>query len=287
MLKKEIFFGLIVSITLMAGFNIFLVNQNIFHQFSLNQEETHAILIRKSEWNENWTQLENIGDNLYNLAANETSDTSMDTAKSTWDLESWNRGSGGLDDEDRKTLYSVFRNVSSVFEYGLGESTYIAAAVGLSRYAGVDSDAVWVSQARDRVHSVYSRLHFRFHFLDIGRTREWGYPVSDLNKNLFDYQIAPLIMERQPFDFYYVDGRYRVACAGVCFLHAMKYKADMSSVIVGIHDNDQGRGYDIMSKIADIILQEKRLWLYKLKKETTEKDLYDMWIWEILSCSSN
>ena len=55
---------------------------------------------------------------------------------------------GGLANSDRELLASLYYNSSSVFEFGLGESTHIAAYVGVPRFAGVDSDAVWVAKAR-------------------------------------------------------------------------------------------------------------------------------------------
>ena len=52
---------------------------------------------------------------------------------------------GGLSDPDRVLLTSL-----SIFEFGLGESTHIRVRdTGVLRYSGVDSDAVWVGNARD------------------------------------------------------------------------------------------------------------------------------------------
>ena len=51
--------------------------------------------------------------------------------------------------------------------------------------------------------------------------------ILKLQKIHFNYQIASLIVERQPFDMYLVDGRYRVACACLSLLHAMSRGGDM------------------------------------------------------------
>ena len=73
---------------------------------------------------------------------------------------------GGLDDSDRDLLARIYFNASSVFEFGLGESTHIAAYVGVPRYSGVDNEVVWVGKARDG-----AKLdHFRFSFSDTGKT---------------------------------------------------------------------------------------------------------------------
>ena len=196
-----------------------------------------------------------------------------DTTRTRFTLDGWKRGSGGLDDDDRRVLGDLYFNANSVFEYGLGESTKIAAYTGVPRYAGVDSDATWVAQARD---STNMNL-FLFHFADIGETIEWGNPKHNvLQKIQYDYQVAPLVLAHEPFDVYLVDGRYRVACACVSFLHAMKYGADMSKVRVGTHDNEREE-YHVLEQVADVVVKNKKLWVYILKEGTTEEDLFKIW----------
>ncbi len=48
-------------------------------------------------------------------------------------------------------LGSYYGSANSVFEWGLGESSYIAGHLNVPRYAGVDSDAEWVSSTRAKV----------------------------------------------------------------------------------------------------------------------------------------
>ena len=70
----------------------------------------------------------------------------------TFDLSAWDQQSnGGLYDEDRMMVAKYYGEANSVFEWGLGESSYIAGHLDVPRYAGVDSDATWVSAARDNV----------------------------------------------------------------------------------------------------------------------------------------
>jgi len=188
-------------------------------------------------------------------------------------LSGWERGDGGLFDSDRLLLGELYYNATSAFEFGLGESTKIAARVGLPRYAGVDSDAVWVSMARDA-----SMDHFRFTFADIGSTVKWGNPKNaNLQKIHFNYQFAPLIVEQDPFDVYLVDGRYRVACACASFLHAMSHGGDMSNVRVVIHDSDREQYQESFLKVADIEQQSKKLNVYKLRDGVTEEDVFNLW----------
>jgi len=196
--------------------------------------------------------------------------------RSKFSLEGWTKGTGGLDDADRMALGDLYLNAKSVFEYGLGESTLIAAHTGVPRYAGVDSDALWVAQARTN-----SKLdHFRFNFADIGASKEWGHPQNSLLQKInYNYQLAPLVLEDEAFDVYLVDGRYRVACACVSFLHAIKTGGDMALIKVGVHDNhfNSNRHYDVLTDVADVVIKNTRLWVYKLKNSTTEEDIYTLW----------
>ena len=60
-------------------------------------------------------------------------------------------------------LGDLYFNTKYVFEYGLEESTLIAAHTCLPRYAGVDNDVFWVAQARNNSKFDY----FCFNFADV------------------------------------------------------------------------------------------------------------------------
>ena len=111
-------------------------------------------------------------------------------------------------------------------------------------------------------------------------TKAWGHPANErLPKIKYNYQIQSLFSELKPFDVYMVDGRYRVACACISFLHALKYGADMDKVRVSVHDNDQRhRGYEKLQHIADLEEQNKKLWVYKLKPNVTEYDIANIYL---------
>lgn len=243
---------------------------------SLTAKSTTGAVVAAPTKSENeeppMAQFDSIRKMLYKEAIRPASSLS----RSKFSLEGWTKGTGGLEDADRLALGDLYLNAQSVFEYGLGESTLIAAKTGVPRYSGIDSDAVWVAQARNN-----SKLdHFRFNFADVGMTGAWGYPTNlALQKIQYNYQIAPLVLEDESFDVYLVDGRYRVACACVSFLHAIKTGGNMELVRVGVHDNDQNgvRKYDVLTKVADVVVKNKKLWVYKLKNNTSEEDIYNLW----------
>jgi hypothetical protein len=202
------------------------------------------------------------------------------------DLKEWKRngmaGDGGLNNKDRKLLGILYHKASSVFEYGLGESTYIANHVGVERYAGIDSDPVWVGMARDKVSP-----HYRFYLGDIGPTVEWGYPKDNnkIPKQVLDYQLQPLIVEPKPFDVYMVDGRWRLACMLASFLHASARGGDPAKTIVCIHDCNTMNEAHLDRSVyhtADELLElvdhsQNKLCVYQRKPGTTDEQLRDMW----------
>jgi hypothetical protein len=187
---------------------------------------------------------------------------------------------GGLLDVDREFVEEIYYHANSVFEFGIGESTDIAAATNLPRYLGVDSSSEWVKNVRDRAPD-----RFRFFFADVGKTGEWGYPVNDkgqkrktTSKMMLDYQIAPLFLEKKPFDVYMVDGRWRVACVMVCFLHATQTGGDLKKIRVILHDYSNREGmYDVVEDVAKIEQQVGRGVLLSLRPYVKEADLFDMW----------
>jgi hypothetical protein len=171
-------------------------------------------------------------------------------------------------------LGSLYEEARAVFEFGVGESTYVAAEVGVPRYVGVDSDIKWVEMARQNA----AQDHFRFYVADIGETLKWGFPRKRVRKIKLDYQLGALEMEKEPFDVYMIDGRYRMACALASFMHAISRGADMATVKVAIHDYQNARrGYGAVRKVANVVNNTKKLHVFKLKSNVTEEVLFQMW----------
>lgn len=208
-----------------------------------------------------------------------------------FNLVEWGKKTaGGLMDQDRLYLAKLYGQAESVFEYGLGESTYIADHVGVRRYAGIDSDPVWVGLARANVSS-----HFRFYLADIGETKRWGFPEDNLTKSVFQYQMGPLVSEPEAFDVYMVDGRWRFACMMAAFLHASAHGAPHTKTTVLLHDcmanPDEHIGavesgaprkhYRMHYHDADHLLRLEHsggvLCAYHRLETTTDEQLLDMW----------
>lgn len=202
-----------------------------------------------------------------------------------FDVASWpHKSDGGLEDADRTLLAQIYSQAGSVFEYGLGESTRIANHVGVPRYAGIDSSIAWIQQTQEKVSP-----HFRFYYGDVGAIKGWGYPADPfLQKSVWQYQVAPLQAEPEAFDVYFVDGRWRVACMLLSFLHASARGAPDTMVLVhdcfqkgyspvGLDVNVMGvRYYTVNDDLLDLVdHSHMRLCVYKRKSSTTDSMLLE------------
>ena len=200
----------------------------------------------------------------------------LPSSRNNFNVNEWEGkviSSGGLMKSDRVLLGSIYYNAISVFEFGLGESTRIAAYVGVPRYSGIDSDPNWVVQARDEVNNA----HYKFYLADIGQTGDWGHPIDEkLRKIPLNYQFQALRIEMEPFDVYLVDGRYRVACAMASFLHALSRKADIAKTRVLIHDAKRD-DYQVVLEIAEVIDQSDNFYVLRLKENVTEAQIASIW----------
>ncbi|KAK1741449.1 hypothetical protein QTG54_007927 [Skeletonema marinoi] len=116
--------------------------------------------------------------------------------------------------------------------------------------------------------------HFRFIFADIGATGAFGTPENDtLQKIPLSYQSAPLNDEMEAFDFYLIDGRYRVACACASMLHAMSRGGDMQKVMFGVHDYPGREGYHQLESVGDIVKESERLRVFQTTTQLSAKNV--------------
>jgi hypothetical protein len=112
----------------------------------------------------------------------------------------------------------------------------------------------------------------------------------NLTKSPWQYQVAPLESELEPFDVYMVDGRYRVPCVLLSFLHASARGANHDdTILVLMHDCNQPgysppnleringkRAYTVNDDILDLVDHSRdRLCVYKRKKTTTDEMLLE------------
>eukprot|EP00127_Corallochytrium_limacisporum_P006990 Clim_evm44s239 gene=Clim_evmTU44s239 len=190
-------------------------------------------------------------------------------------------GNLDLNDADRSLLGKYYSHIDSLLEWGVGESTEIAAYYGVPRYTGVDASETWLSHFRSITPS-----HFTFVWTDIGPIKSWGYPIDlEATPKFPRYSLGPLAMESDSFEVYFVNGRFRVACTLASFLHASLHGKSEDEYHVIVHDfRDRRSQYGVLLEVADRVegccgedAHNEKMIVLRKKKHVTDATIRKLW----------
>lgn len=176
-----------------------------------------------------------------------------------------------MSDAERRLFEAALKESKRYFEFGSGGSTVWAVNAGLTAY-GVESDANWVSALKE---SLGERCQVEV--VDIGPTREWGYPTSLDAAGKFQNYSRAILAHDSPFDLILVDGRFRVACVITAIQHLLSHGVDPDEARIFIHDFWDRPVYHIVLDFLEPIERVDTAGLFKLKKKIKEKDLRKVW----------
>jgi len=113
-------------------------------------------------------------------------------------------------------LEAQLKKTAVFLEYGAGGSTIFAAELGVKNIHSVESDKTFLDAVQMKVSSCYPATKVHGHFVNIGKTKEWGHPVNANQAQRWPlYCTAPwrtLLEKDQLPDLILIDGRFRVAC---------------------------------------------------------------------------
>jgi hypothetical protein len=114
-------------------------------------------------------------------------------------------------------------------EFGAGGSTCHAAATAKDWIIAVDSSTEWLSKVASACNGVKAKLLHA----DIGKVGEWGIPLDEDRRRDWPSYHERLWLEPEANqgDFYFIDGRFRVAC----FIQAIM-RAVRPDAIFAMHD---------------------------------------------------
>ncbi|KUJ78420.1 hypothetical protein AVO44_14855 [Ruegeria profundi] len=107
-----------------------------------------------------------------------------------------------------------YKSASSILEYGSGGSTLLAARLG-KHCISVESDSEWTNSIVEHIEQIETRHpDSSVHWVNIGKTREWGFPVNNRKFGSFWRYPMSVWTENESFspDCVLVDGRMRKAC---------------------------------------------------------------------------
>lgn len=125
-------------------------------------------------------------------------------------------------------LKKYLKKCQNYFEFGSGGSSKLASKMGVLVH-GVESDPVWLQQLQKEIGEN------KIKHVDIGPTREWGYPVDLSAQDRFPLYSQSIHQTGERYDFILVDGRFRVACALQSARHIIQNDLQDNSIIF-VHD---------------------------------------------------
>jgi hypothetical protein len=118
-----------------------------------------------------------------------------------------------LPEAEASALRSAYGKARTILEYGSGGSTLVAAELGAD-VVSVESDADWAAMMRAWFDAHPAKGNVRIEHVDIGSTRDWGYPADDSGFRKWpDYALK--IWDSPGFrhpDVVLIDGRFRLGC---------------------------------------------------------------------------
>ena len=100
-----------------------------------------------------------------------------------------------------------------------------------------------------------------FYYVDIGKTKEWGFPISNDSKEIFPNYSNDIFnsVDSNTLDIVLIDGRFRVAC----LLSVILNMSSTEDTIILFHDFWNREKYHIVLKYVTEIERVDTLAVFK------------------------
>jgi hypothetical protein len=129
-----------------------------------------------------------------------------------------------LPEESLALLERHLKGSSFYLEYGSGGSTVLAASLGVSQIMTVESDKLFLEAVGNKVSEISSASVVKYYHVDIGQTKEWGYPADPSTAPRWpEYYLSAwrhISQGATSPDLIMIDGRFRVACFLTSLIYA-------------------------------------------------------------------
>ncbi|GGW40723.1 tetratricopeptide repeat protein [Vreelandella hamiltonii] len=172
---------------------------------------------------------------------------------------------------ERTLFKKCLKQATHYFEFGAGGSTVWAIKEGLT-VKGVESDAKWVNALKEKLGD-----KCQLEAVDIGPTKEWGFPVSMQQSSKFPAYSKAIEQHQQAFDLILVDGRFRIACTMTAIQHILESAAVPQDARLFIHDFWNRPQYHVVLQFLDVIEKSETAGVFKLKPELKTADIQNIW----------
>lgn len=176
--------------------------------------------------------------------------------------------------KDEKMLIFEYANLARRYvEFGTGGSTRIACVSKACHIESIDSSAEWIETLKNeediKIQMNIGRI--RFHLVDIGPTREWGYPIIKDDMAWLRYSKSP--WNKFPVDdvdFVLVYGRFRVACAMEAALRLHQ------NCRIAVDDYKDRPHYNMLESILDIEVSGSKMVIFRKGNKWNVEKAYEI-----------
>lgn len=165
---------------------------------------------------------------------------------------------------------SYLKNSKAYYEFGSGGSTKLATRHNVEVY-GVESDKFWVDTLKKEAGPLC-----KVDYVDIGPTKEWGYPVNDDNRDKFPRYSQAIMQHDKAFDLILVDGRFRVACTLNAIRQTLAQQKNTDDTVIFIHDFWNRPDYHSVLNFLDVREKVESAGAFKIKPEIDVEALMTM-----------
>ena len=175
--------------------------------------------------------------------------------------------------KNERVLFDKLINKSrNYLEFGLGGSTIRAIQKSNAKIYTVESSPEWIGYMRQyTILRFFENKRLFIFCVDIGTTREWGYPVTGKVQNTFDCYSSSVFesIDAKTLDLVLVDGRFRVACTLKIILECNKN----NDLKILIHDFWNRKNYHVLLKYLDELGKADTMGIFSIKKNINLKSV--------------
>jgi hypothetical protein len=178
-----------------------------------------------------------------------------------------------MKEEEIGVLSKYLKSSKHYLEFGLGGSTILALKHSKARVYAVDSDSVWVKRIMQFwLVRFYSLYRLKIYHVNIGQTKEWGFPLSEEKSATFpDYSSGVFKkLKSRKIDLVLIDGRFRVACALQTILNCSKNQ----EFTILIHDFYTRPQYHTLLKYITEIEKTADLGVFVIKRDINLQQVF-------------
>lgn len=169
-------------------------------------------------------------------------------------------------EEEKGLLKKNLQNSNNHLEFGTGGSTIYTLINSDANIVSVDTNQNWLSFMKGyRIIEENIGKRLQIHFVDIGPTKNWGFPVDESHREKFPDFSAEIFAksDASQYDTILIDGRFRVACTLMAIYHCHANR----NLTIMIHDYSLRKDYEIVEDFLDITETAKTLFCFQIKKD--------------------